>query len=112
MPLACDYQACMSLGEPGRLWPMAPHLAPGQPTARQIPYAHSGPGRHREVGPLEPSPAIHRIQRVQAVPHRRHPAAAHRVPGSATAAVRHPPQPQESRLPNRRLSTAVLHPCC
>jgi|SRR5450432_3419664 hypothetical protein len=36
MPLTCDYQVCMSLGEPGRLWPMAPNLAPGQPTAHEL----------------------------------------------------------------------------
>jgi hypothetical protein len=36
MPLTCDYQVCMSLGEPGRLWPMAPNLAPGRPTAHEF----------------------------------------------------------------------------
>jgi hypothetical protein len=36
MPLTCDYQVCTSLCEPGRLWPMAPNLAPGWPTAHEF----------------------------------------------------------------------------
>lgn len=36
MPLSCDYQVRMSLGEPGRLWPMAPNLAPGRSTAHEF----------------------------------------------------------------------------